>query len=306
MKKSAMYWLSVIFVLIGASSYGFVSSIVKLAFAEGYSTAQVTISQISVGAAVLWIMVLLRPHTWRNPFAHGGWKLLFVGIFGLSLTTIFYNSALQQLDASLAIILLFQFTWITLVMECVTHRTWPNRYQWLSIFIVLLGTVLAVGITSDNLERFTFAGIVLGLASAITYSLFLYLTGKIQTHHDPVMRSAMMMTGTLPVIYGIYVPFIAVGMELPPDVGHLLLWGLLLGSLSHIIPTVTFNIGIPRIGSSLASMICAMELPVVTVVAYVLLHEQVTLLQWLGILLILAGIVIAEQKAKRITVDHEQ
>lgn len=300
MNKGAIYWLSIILVLIGATSYGFVSSIVKLAYGEGYTTAQVTMSQIGMSVIILWLAVLVRPKTWRNPFASGGWKLLFVGIIGLSLTTVFYNSTLEQIDASLAIIFLFQFTWITLFLDCVSRKVWPSRYQWLSILIVLLGTALAVGLSAESFSRFTPKGVILGLASAVTYSLFLWLTGRIKTDHDPIMRSAVMMTGTIPVIFFIYLPFVAGGIVIPTSFGKLMMWGMLLGLLSHIIPTVTFNIGIPKIGSSLASLLCAMELPVVTVVAYLLLDEHVTMLQWLGVLLILAGIVIAEQRTKKI------
>ncbi|WP_195576542.1 EamA family transporter [Paenibacillus sp. 1001270B_150601_E10] len=296
MKKSAMYWLSVILVLIGACSYGFVATTVKLAYADGFTVPQVTVAMSTTGAVVLWLMVLLRPKSWRNPFGGGGWKLLFIGIFGMSLTTIFYNTTLQKLDASLAIILLFQFTWITLVLDCISRKVWPNRYQWLSIAIVLFGTALAVGISEESFARFTLSGVILGLLSALTYSLFLWLTGYIKTDHDPVIRSAVTLTGVLIVIYCIYIPFIAGGLTIPASVGKLLLWALLIGTLSYIIPTVTMNFGIPKIGSSLASMICAMELPVVTIVAYALLNEKVTMLQWLGILFILAGIVIAEQK----------
>lgn len=296
MKKSAIYWLSVILVLIGACSYGFVATTVKLAYADGFTVPQVTVAMSTIGALVLWLMVFLRPRTWRNPFSGGGWKLLFIGIFGMSLTTIFYNTTLEKLNASLAIILLFQFTWITLVLDCVSRRVWPNRYQWLSIAIVLLGTVLAVGVSEESFARFTAMGVILGLLSALTYSLFLWMTGYIKTDHDPVMRSAMTLTGVLIVIYGFYIPFIAGGVALPANLGKLLLWALLIGTLSYIIPTVTMNFGIPKIGSSLASMLCAMELPVVTIVAYTLLNEKVTMLQWLGILFILTGIVIAEQK----------
>ncbi|WP_127586827.1 EamA family transporter [Paenibacillus koleovorans] len=62
--------------------------------------------------------------------------------------------------------------------------------------------------------------------------------------------------------------------------------------LGQVIPTITFNIGIPRIGSSLSAMLASVELPVATVGAWLQLDESIGALQWTGMLLILCGIYV--------------
>jgi drug/metabolite transporter (DMT)-like permease len=79
--------------------------------------------------------------------------------------------------------------------------------------------------------------------------------------------------------------------------GMLLLWGLLLGLLGQVVPTVSFNIGIPKIGSALAAMLGSVELPVAILAAYLLIGEPITGLQWGGMALILGGIIISENKS---------
>jgi drug/metabolite transporter (DMT)-like permease len=285
-------WFSVVLILIGASSYGLLSPFIKLAFEGGHTEGHVTSAQVTMGTLIMWLLVLLTPAARRSPFT-GPWiKLALIGMFGLSLTTIFYNRALAELDASLSIVLLFQFTWITILMECIAERKLPTRYQGAAIAVVMAGTVLSVNLIQAGLDRFSGVGVAYGLASGFTYSLFLFTAGRVKSDHHPFLKSAWMLTAGLVVIYAFYPPvFLTAG---DADTGALVLWGVGLGMLGQVIPTVTFLIGIPRTGASVAAMIGSMELPVAVIGAFLLLGESITGIQWLGMLLILAGVGISE------------
>ncbi|MDF2922760.1 MAG: EamA family transporter [Paenibacillaceae bacterium] len=294
----AQKWFSVAVILIGASSYGLLSPTIKLAFQAGYSEGDITSVQVTMGTLVMWVLVLLTKEARRNPFT-GPWiRLALIGIFGLSLTTVFYNRTLSELDASLSIVLLFQFTWITIVMECFAQRRLPTRSQGAAIVIVMAGTVLSVNLLSLGLERFTVMGLLYGLASAFTYSLFLFSAGRVKSEHHPFLKSAWMLTAGLMVIYAVYPPQFLIGGA-DGATGSLVLWGLLLGCLGQVVPTIAFLIGIPRTGSSLAAMTGAMELPVAVIGAFLLLGESIASVQWLGMGLILAGVVLSEAQISK-------
>lgn len=287
-------WVALVCILIGASSYGLLSPTIKMAFQAGYSEGNVTSAQVTMGAAIMWVLVLITPGARQSPF-RGPWiKLALIGMSGLSLTTICYNRTLSELDASLAIVLLFQFTWITIVMECIADRKLPTRYQGAAIAIVMAGTVLSVNLLSADLSRFSATGVVFGLASGFTYSLFLFFAGRVESDQHPFLKSAWMLTAGLLVIYLFYPPVFLMGAT--AQTGSLLLWGLGLGCLGQVIPTVAFLVGIPRTGASLAAMAGAMELPVALIGAYLILGESITGIQWLGMGLILAGIGLSELK----------
>jgi drug/metabolite transporter (DMT)-like permease len=288
-------WVAIILVLVGASSYGVLSSFIKMAYGQGYGDGQITPAQITTGALMVWILIAFDRKSWVNPF-RGPWiKLSMVGIFGLALTTVFINISLAGLDASLSIVLLFQFTWITIALDCIVHRRWPRQQEIMAIILIMIGTFLAVNIFGTEWSDVSGSGLLFGLLSAVTYSLFLFLTGLVKTNLPPLMNSAIMLTAALPMIYILYPPLVLV----QGDSLNLWLWGLWLGLIGSVIPTVCFNIGIPKVGSSLSAMLGSLELPVAVIAAFLLLGEPVAWVQWLGMIFILGGIVISEKKTKR-------
>jgi drug/metabolite transporter (DMT)-like permease len=284
-------WLYIVAVVIGASSYGILSSCIKLVYEHGYNDGQVTLSQVVVGTIMLWGVVACVRKAWGNPFKGPWLKLSLVGIVGLLLTTVFYNITLAELDASLSIVLLFQFTWMTIAIDSIMARRAPTRQQLLAVALILIGTLCAVNIFSADMSRFSMKGIWFGLLAALTYSVFLSFAGRVKTDMDPFLKSALMQTATIPVLFVLYPPlqYVHTGDWVP-----LMAWGLLIGLFGQVLPTILFNIGIPRIGSSLAAMIGSVELPVAILAAYLIVGEPVGLLQWLGMLLILLGIAAAE------------
>ena len=60
-------------------------------------------------------------------------------------------------------------------------------------------------------------------------------------------------------------------------------YGLGLGIFSIVIPSIAFTIGIPKIGSGLATILGAAELPVTTIMSVFVLKEAVLSSQWLGV-----------------------
>ncbi|MGG1519943.1 DMT family transporter [Paenibacillus oryzisoli] len=285
-------WLAIMFVIIGASSYGLLSSFIKLAYGQGFTDGQITPAQVTMGTLFVWFLILCHKPSRVNPFK-GPWvKLGLVGIFGLLLTTVFYNIALNELNASLSIILLFQFTWMTIGLDCLVRRRLPRKAELLAIVLIFVGTLLAVNVLETDWGQLSPLGVMYGLLSALTYSLFLFFTGQIPSSLPPLMNSAIMLTASLPIMYVLYPPtvFVEAGS------GELILWGLLLGFLGQVVPTIAFNIGIPRVGSTLAAMLGSVELPVAIIAALLILGEPVGWIQWVGMVFILGGILISENK----------
>lgn len=298
-------FLPVVLVLLGAASYGLGTAAFKLAIADGWGVKNLTFHQVLSGAVILWLVLgfmrLRRgapslTNTWKT------WRLLTViGIVGLSLTTVFYNEALARLDASLGIVLLFQFTWITILLESIHKRKLPTKQEWIAVACIAAGTILAVGLLEQDFNQLNGLGIMFGLLSAGTYSLFFFLTGFLPIQLDPIAKSAIMATVSL-----VFVMILQANSPEWSFEGELMGWGLILGLLGAAFPFFCFNYGIPKMGSGLAALLGSMELPAAVVAAFVLLGEPLTIWQGAGIGLIMAGILAAQRKPQQaVTVGKE-
>lgn len=284
----------ILLVFLGACSYGILSTIVKLAYGQGYSPAEVIGGQMFFG-----LVLTLLPSLFflRKRPRKGQWLLLVAVGLTVGSTGIFYYNALQYIPASIAIVLLFQFTWMGVFAEAILNRRLPDRQTASSLIILLIGTLLAGGIfESGGIEEFNLIGVCLGLLSAVSYTLFLLFSGKAATTVHPWVRSASMAFGSFLLASVIYPPVFlfngALWEGLFPYVSLLAFFGILL-------PTVLFNFGIPHIGAGMAAILGAAELPMAVISSYFVLHESVSMLQLVGVIVILLGIVLPEWLRQR-------
>ncbi|MFC5407620.1 EamA family transporter [Cohnella soli] len=298
---------AIAFVLMGAASYGILSPVVKLAVRDGWSSGDITQAQVLFGTALLWLALIVSRWKRRGASPNSGamsFKLLLalaaVGIVGLSFTTSFYNETLSRLDASLAIVLLFQYTWITILLESIRARKWPSKPEWLSALLIAVGTVLAVGLLEGDLGHIDGVGVLYGLLSAVSYALFFFLSGFLPERIDPMTKSAMMSTASMVFVMLIYAGHSIVTTDIG---GSLFVWGVVLGFLGTAFPYFCFNFGIPRIGSGLSALLGAMELPAAVLGAFAILGEPLTAWQALGVVIIVVGIAAAQYRTSKTAVS---
>ncbi|MCK5823966.1 MAG: EamA family transporter [Ichthyobacteriaceae bacterium] len=285
-------------VFLGAASYGILSTIAKFSYEAGFSAFDATGSQMIFGTIILWAMVLLtsKKDKGNKLSAKSIVATMLMGI-PIGITSFSYYQAVQLMPASLAILLLFQFTWIGVLFEAISTKQLPNKFKIISSLVLMFGTVLAAGILEHGLNNFSLKGFVFGIVSAFSYALFIFFSGKSGDENiRPLKKSALMVTGAMILTSLLHPPMFLVNGALYEG---LIPYGVLLAIFGAVLPPLLFSIGIPRIGVGLSSIISAAELPVAVVASSFLLHEDVTALQWLGVLVILSGMILPNIIAKK-------
>lgn len=271
-------------IVIAASSYGVVSTIIKLAMRSGFSVSEAVTSQFFIGFCIALCIFFL---TNRSKLNFNGIKILiFAGIL-TGLTNILYGRSLNFLPASLAVVLLFQFTWIGMLISCITERRFPNRIELISLIILVVGTIPAAGLIDVDLSQISIKGWIWGLAAALCYSLFIFVNGK---------ATAGMTTSNRLVIVSFFAFLISTVFQSPEIIwngtlfnGGLWIYGLALGLFGMIIPVLLFTIAVPKVGLAMSSILSAIELPIAVLVSVILLSETVTAMQIVGIVTIILG-----------------
>ncbi|MBC5992516.1 EamA family transporter [Pontibacter cellulosilyticus] len=284
-----------IMVFLGACSFGILSTFVKLAYKEGFTLGDVTGTQVFFGLIFLWVMVLLRQLRGSKSSGTSFREKLKLVAMGTStgLVSLFYYKCVQTVPASIAILLLMQFTWMSLVLDAIIKRKLPMASQVSMVILVLLGTCLAGRLFSSQLPTFDWAGIGFGLLAAFSYTIFLAINGKVGNSLHPTTKSALMLTGATILVFTIFPPVFLVNGAL---MNGLFKWGLVLSVFGTVLPPVLFAYGIPKTGLGLSAILSAAELPVAVLMSWVVLQEDVWPVQWLGVLLILMAILVANWK----------
>jgi drug/metabolite transporter (DMT)-like permease len=286
-----------ILVALGASSYGMLATFVKMAYDEGFTTAEVTLSQFLLGFTGLFILTLFRKKEvvaqkkvsdFRSIL-----KLIAAGT-SMGLTSIFYYMAVQYIPVSVGIVLLMQTVWMGVIVEMVLHRKLPGLRKTGAVFIILAGTVLATNLLTQSVT-INWIGFGWGMMAALSYTASMYASNNVVLHFPSLKRSLFLILGGLITISIIFHSSINTSFSYQ----IFLRWGLILSLFGTILPPLLFTRGVPLIGMGLGAIIASVEIPVSILMAHFLLGEAVSFLQWTGVLLILFAVVLMNIRSRK-------
>ena len=284
-------------IVVASSSYGILSTIVKLSMEQGYTAAEAVTSQYVFGFVLAFILAIFTQRKAPTLDRKGILTILFIGLF-TSITGIVYGQALIYLPASLAVVMLFQFTWIGILIDCLIKRRLPVKSEVISLSILFVGTILAAGVIDTDLSSIPMKGWVLGLLSALSFALCIQFNSRPVKGVTNVMRTLLVSIVAVVVVSIVHSPEIIWNGQIT---GGLWKYGLALGLFGIILPIILFSIAGQKVGGALASILSAMELPVAIIVSVLVLNEPLTTLQIAGIVLILLGMTVPTYMANRKT-----
>lgn len=286
----------IIIVALGALSFGMLSSFAKIAYGQGYSPGEITFVQALLGTLILWSITIFRNLKKGLYKLSINWKILFAGTtMGASAYT--YYLSVSYIPASLAIVLLMQITWISILVEWLFFKKKPNSIEIVSALFIILGTVLAGNLLDLNGNTISFKGVFLSLLAALLYTLYVVFTSKLGKEIPMFEKSALMTSGSAIIIFLINIESITTSTHI--DAG-LFQWGIFLAIFGTVIPPICFTVGMPKIGAGLSSVLLTLELPAAVFCAHIILGEKITFLQITGIAIMLSAIIYLNlAKAKK-------
>lgn len=288
---------------LGATSYGCLATFVKLAYSDTgitgkpFTPAEVISSQFLIGIFAMLVINAVSKAKKGNDVVKAGKKnvaqLLLVGT-STGLTSIFYYLAVKYIPVSIGIVLLMQTVWMGVLLESILEKKLPSRIKMAAVVVVLIGTALATNLVNSN-AALDWRGIVLGLLAAASFTTTMFAANKVALGISAAQRSLYMLLGGAAVV-AIFA-FATQHSAFNYDIFYK--WGIVLALFGTVIPPMLLNAGFPKTGIGLGSIVSSLELPVSVTMAYILLHEQVIAVQWLGIALILFAIVMMNVSFKK-------
>ncbi len=275
-------WRGVLLIIISAASFGALPIFTRLAYRAGADAPTILLLRYSLAAGIMIAITLVR----RTPLPRGRLLLglILMGALGYVGQSLAYFTALTLASTSLVALLLYLYPAIVTVLSALFFKEPLTLWKIGALLLALVGTALTVGPTGSG--RVT--GVLLGLAAAVIYSVYILVGSRIMPHTNAIAASTTVITAAGVVYAGI----VAVRGPMFPQTP--LGWGVVaaIALVSTVIGIVTFFAGLELIGPTRASTLSTFEPVVSVMLAILVLGETISPLQVLGGILILAAVIV--------------
>lgn len=268
-------------VAFSAAAFGTLAIFGRAAYAEGLTTFSILF--LRFGLAALCLLALMRARRERLPRGGVMLRLAGMGALGYVGQAFAYLTALQYASAGLVALLLYLYPVMVAGLAAVVMGERLTRVKLFALALAVCGTALTVGPAGGQA-----LGIVLAIAAAAIYSVYIIVGTQVLRHVSPVQSSAVIFAAA-----GLSAGGLALveGLRLPATPGGWAAIGAIV-VVATVLPVVAFLAGLERIGPTNAALLSTLE-PVVTVLlAAWLLGERLGWLSVVGGGLILAAVVM--------------
>lgn len=280
------------FILLASISYGSLGIVAKFAYEDGVSPNMLALFQMFFGVL---FFVILKPKKITSFLKTPKKIVLLLSLGGLTsaLCAYFYYESLGMLTASTAIIMLFQFVWIGLVLELWHKKRVPTKAEIFSVLVCYVGTYLSVGFELDISKLY---GLLLGFLSGASFAVYIFFSSMLCLEEESDNRAFWIILSAFVSMFLLTI----FNLEFSNFV-HTVKWGAVCGVLGVLIPFYIYAVFSPRIGAAATSLIGSAELPAALILSVLLLGEKITGLQIIGSVLVIFAVFMVfttEAKAK--------
>jgi len=282
--------------IISAVFLGLAPVFGKFAMIAGFSPLIVVAIRTVLAACLLLILIVVFRRQYLFIYPAGLLGCLIAGwINGLG--SLFYYSAIGRIGAGMGQ-LLYSLYPIFMVFWLFLDRQRPSRLTLARIGLAIPALFLLVGSNGDTIDYF---GVIQMLIASALYALHIPINQRVLFDMPPLtvtLYTLLAMSAiTAPVLF-----FSDIGGIFKFSTGW---WSLLALTLVTFLSRLTLFLGVKNIGGMQTALLGLGELLVTMVMAHLWLGEHLTILQWIGALLLGLTLILIglekPQKGKRHT-----
>lgn len=301
-RKYTVTWAGFIITLLGSILFSTKAVIVKVAFAHTPMDALTLLTLRMAFSFPFYIVAAWMASSKKDvtPITARQWMyIIFLGLFGYYLSSLFDFMGLKYISAGLERLILFLYPTFAVLINFFVFRQAISRIQWSALVLTYIGIVIAyVGEMQIDFDNPDFIwGSLLIFLCAITFSTYIVGSGRCIPTVGATRFTAYAMLASS---FGVFIHFAFAGnMQAAEQAAHYWWYGILLAIMATVIPTFMIANGMKRIGSNNVAIISAIG-PVSTIIqAHFIVGEKIFTAQIIGTVLVVAGVLLIGWKSAK-------
>lgn len=230
---------------------------------------------------------------------------LFIGtgICSIVLFNWCYFSAINQMNLSLAVILLYTAPAFVTILSYLFLKEKMDATKILSVFATIAGCVLVAGVNLNATAAIRPIGVLIGLGAGFGYALYT-IFGKFALKKYPTFTVTLY---TFMVASLVLLPVTHLWDKWNLLIsGEIVLYGIGLGLFPTVIAYLLYTKGLEKVEGSKAAIIATVEPVVATILSVFLYAEGFGAIQAVGTILILMSVLLINRPIKKYEINNKK
>ncbi len=290
--------IAIIQIILSGICFGLLSYFGKMAYQKALLPGELLALRYSMAAGILFFVILLKDKSnFLIGFKNAGISIL-LGVFGYALFSSLYFYALTGVSASLTVLLLYTYPIMISIISILFLKEKFNLLKMASLTFVSLGMYLLV---KDEWKITGIKYVLAGLGSAFFYSLYIIYSGKYLEKVSAISSSFYVQIGA-----GLILSILNFNSidRVQYIISEHFVFIFMMAFICSFLAMTLFLEGLKKLSAVETSILSTTEPISAVFIAYFFLGEKLSLIQVLGALFILIGVIsIAISGRKKETIE---
>ncbi len=279
-----------LFVALSGLLFGFMGYFGTELVKENFSVTNMLFWRFFV--ATLWVACLAlfsQNNFFKNiPDRMTLLRTFIIGAISYSACSELFFLASEYTGTGIAMVIFFCFPVFVTLFAWLTTTWQMNKYAALSLLAIILGLILLKGHGS---HRLSVIGIVFAIFAGLSYAVYVMTSKQNTKNIDANLLTFLVCLGNAFIFFTLSY---ATHTLKVPTLLHTWLYVFAIGLIATALPIQLLLNGIKHISPIKASILSVLE-PVVTLLAgVILLHESMSIIQSIGIIIVLLGALLIQ------------
>ena len=270
------------YAIVSAILFGTAGIFVKLAHNTGLDSVSLLTVQYVIAVTLMFIVAFLKDRKKLRISKKQLFHMAVLGGVGNTLMTVCYYMAFEYLPVAMVTMLLFTYPIMVFIYSVAFGKQKIDSRKVIAIVSAFLGCILTLNILSGEL-KYSMKGIIFGLLAAIFYAFMnLYSEEKLENVDALSINAYSTLFSLLILLLYRWPGFLFKGQIKVEGLTYI----IILAVFCEIIPLTLLYSAIKYIGSLKVSIISNLEIPTAIIVSFMILKEDVSIMQIIGAVLI--------------------